>query len=327
MSRCSSLHRATFRRLSSDRSRPSPAEGGTAQPDTTSNSVVVWCRVAHNFLSALTGSFAMPAAENPTVAMIEAAYRHHHIDARYINCEVPPSALGAAVRGAVGMGWLGFNCSLPHKVAVIEHLDELAPSAAVIGAVNCVVRRDGRLVGENTDGQGFVASLRTVLDPRGRHFVVLGAGGAARAIAVESAFAGAATITVVNRDHARGEELVELLNTRTATSAELVVWNRTVAVPPLTDVLVNATSVGLFPDVDVRLDLDVRSLRPSLVVADVIPNPPTTRLLGDAASCGCVTLDGLGMCVNQGVASIELWTGVNVDPTPMRDELVRLFAG
>jgi len=99
-----------------------------------------------NFLSLLTGSFAMPAAENPTVAMVEAAYRHHGLDARYINCEVAPEDLGDAVRGARAMGWAGFNCSIPHKVAVIEHLDGLAASAAVIGAVNCAVRRDGRLV-------------------------------------------------------------------------------------------------------------------------------------------------------------------------------------
>src|ERR1700716_1257080 len=100
---------------------------------------------ALNFLSLLTGSFAFPAAENPTVAMIEAAYRHHRIDARYLNCEVAPGALGDAVRGARAMGWLGFNCSIPHKVAVTAHIDQLAESASVIGAVNCVVIRDGRL--------------------------------------------------------------------------------------------------------------------------------------------------------------------------------------
>ena len=100
------------------------------------------------------------------------------------------------------MGWAGFNCSLPHKVAVIEHLDGLAPSAEVIGAVNTVVATDGRLVGHNTDGQGFVESLRTVVDPAGLDVVVLGAGGAARAVAVETALAGAASVTVVNRDAA-----------------------------------------------------------------------------------------------------------------------------
>jgi shikimate dehydrogenase len=100
-----------------------------------------------NFLSVLTGSFATPAAENPTVAMVEAAYQHHHLDARYINCDVAPDALGDAVLGARAMGWAGFNCSIPHKVAVIEHLDGLGDSAAVIGAVNCVVRRNGRYIG------------------------------------------------------------------------------------------------------------------------------------------------------------------------------------
>ena len=107
------------------------------------------------------------------------------------------------------MGWKGFNCSLPHKVTVIEWLDELAESASLIGAVNCVVDRDGRWIGENTDGQGFVASLRTVVDPAGLSLVLLGAGGAARAIAVESALAGVASITVVNRERGRGAELAD----------------------------------------------------------------------------------------------------------------------
>ena len=132
--------------------------------------------------------------------MVEAAYRHHGLDARYLNCEVAPEALADAVAGARAMGWAGFNCSLPHKVAVIEHLDRLAPSAEVIGAVNTVVATDGELVGHNTDGQGFVESLRTVVDPAGLEVVVLGAGGAARAVAVETALAGAASVIVVNRD-------------------------------------------------------------------------------------------------------------------------------
>src|SRR5689334_16127073 len=197
----------------------------------------------HHFLSLLTGSFATPADENPTVAMIEAAYRHHGLDARYINCEVAPEALADAVRGARAMGWAGFNCSIPHKVAVIEHLDELAESAALIGAVNCAVDRGGRWVGENTDGQGFVSSLRTVIDPAGTSLVLFGAGGAARAIAVESALAGAAEITVVNRTRARGAELVELLNERTPARAQLVVWDGTYRVPADADVVINATSI------------------------------------------------------------------------------------
>src|SRR5262245_52329461 len=168
--------------------------------------------MSQNFLSALTGSFAQPAAENPTVAMIEAAYHHHGLPWRYINCEVAPAALGDAVRGARAMGWAGFNCSLPHKVAVIAHLDGLGESAAVMGAVNCVVRRNGKYIGENTDGKGFVQSLRGHCEPAGKTMVLLGAGGAARAIGVEMALAGARKITVVNRGEQRGRELVQLLN-------------------------------------------------------------------------------------------------------------------
>jgi shikimate dehydrogenase len=278
-----------------------------------------------SFLSILTGSFSTPAGENPTVAMVEAAYRHHGLDARYLNCEVAPESLGAAVRGARAMGWVGFNLSLPHKVTVIEHLDGLGESAAVIGAVNCVVRRDGRYVGENTDGQGFLTALRTVVDPAGKSLVVLGAGGAARAIAVEAALAGASRITIVNRGRERGAELVALLSERTPARAELEPWESDYRVAAGTDIVVNATSVGLAPDYDARLDLDVDSLEPAMVVADVIMNPPVTRLLRDAEARGCTVLDGLGMLVNQAVIGIRYWTGIDPDPGVMRRTLEQLF--
>lgn len=280
---------------------------------------------ALNFLSLLTGSFATPAAENPTVVMIESAYRQLRLDARYINCDVPPQALGDAVRGARAMGWIGFNCSIPHKLAVIPYLDELAESATIIGAVNCVINRQGRLTGENTDGQGFVTSLRTVADPSGQEFVVFGAGGAARAIAVEAALAGAAAITIVNRNRQAGVELVRLLDTRTPTRAAFVEWNHRYPVPETTQIVVNATSVGLFPDVDARLNIEHSSLRPTMVVADVIPNPPRTQLICEAEAAGCTTLDGLGMLVNQGVICIEKWTSITPDPTVMRETLEGLF--
>jgi shikimate dehydrogenase len=279
----------------------------------------------HNFLSKLVGSFATPAAENPTVAMIEAAFVHHGLDARYINCEVAPADLGDAVRGAKAMGWLGFNCSIPHKVAVIAHLDALGESAATIGAVNCVVKRGGRLIGENTDGKGFVESLRSLVDPAGKTLVLFGAGGAARAIAVESALAGARAITIVNRDPARGRELVALINGKTPAKADLVVWDKTFRAPPHADILVNATSIGLYPDIEGRLDLDLSSLTASMIVADVIPNPPRTLLIREAERKGCRTLDGLGMLVNQGVISIKHWTGVDVEAAVMRRKVEALF--
>ena len=282
--------------------------------------------MAHSFLSGLTGCFAMPAAENPTVAMVEAAYHHHGLDVRYINCEVAPEYLGDAVKGARAMGWIGFNCSIPHKVAVIDHLDGLGESAAVMGAVNCAVRRGDKFIGENTDGKGFLLSLRESIDPAGKRIVMFGAGGAARAIGVELALAGAKRITVVNRSEARGGELVDLLNGKTKTSAEFVHWRQPYGVSTETDVVINATSIGLYPNVDARLDLNTETLRPGLVVADVIPNPPRTRLIRDAEARGCRVIDGLGMLVNQGVIGVRYWTGVDVDPSVMRRTLESLFS-
>jgi shikimate dehydrogenase len=279
------------------------------------------------FVSTLTGSFSSPAAGNPTVAMIEAAYRHHGADARYLNCEVTAEGLGDAVRGARAMGWAGFNCSLPHKTTVISHLDGLAPSAQIIGAVNCAVRRGGGLIGENTDGQGFLAALRTVTDPAGRNVVLLGAGGAARAIAVEVALAGAAAITVVNRGSDRGVELTELIRDRTPAAAHFVPWDGPYPIPASAEVIVNATSIGLFPDVSARVPADLAAVAPGTVAADVIPNPPRTAFLADAAAHGCVTLDGLGMLVNQAVISTGHWTGLAADPAVMRRALDEIFAG
>jgi shikimate dehydrogenase len=279
-----------------------------------------------NFLSLLTGCFAQPVAENPTVVMMEAAYAALELDARYINCEVAPADLGAAVSGARAMGWRGFNCSLPHKVAVIEHLDAVAPSAAIIGAVNCVVNDGGRLVGENTDGKGFLTSLQGVVDPQGKRVVILGAGGAARAIAVETALAGARAITIVNRDVGRGETLAALVAAKTPVTAEFVPWRGRYAVADDVDVLINATSIGLYPGVDDAPDVDPATLRPGLVVADVIPNPPNTAFLKTARGRGATVLDGLGMLVNQGVIGIRLWTGREPDAGVMRAALERVFA-
>ena len=277
-----------------------------------------------DFLDELTGSFAQPARENPTVVMVEAAYRHHGLAWRYVNCEVAPDALGDAVRGARAMGWRGFNCSIPHKVAVLEHLDRLGESAAIIGAVNTVVRRGDALVGENTDGKGFLRALRAVRDPAGCRVVVLGAGGAARAIAVELGLAGAAHVTIVNRTRERGETVVALVDEETPADAVFVPWDTTYRVASDADVLVNATSIGLHPDTDATPDVDHDSLRADLVVADVIPNPPSTVLLRAAAERGCTTIDGLAMLVGQGVLAVRYWTGVDVDPTVMRQALLDL---
>jgi shikimate dehydrogenase len=280
-----------------------------------------------NFLSQLTGCFALPCAENPTVAMVEAAYQHHGLDWRYINCEVGPDKLADAVMGARAMGWVGFNCSLPNKVEVIQYLDGLGESAKIIGAVNCAVRRDDQFIGENTDGKGFLESLRETVDPAGKSLVMFGSGGAARAIGVETALAGLTKITVVNRSADRGQELATLLSEQTPAEVDFVKWDGEYSIPAGTNIVVNATSIGLFPDVDARLDLNMDTLTSDMLVADVIPNPPRTNLVREAEERGCTVIDGLGMLVNQGVIGIKYWTGIDVDPTVMRAKLEEIFGG
>jgi len=278
-----------------------------------------------NFLSQITGSFSTPSAGNPTVAIVEAAYKHHNLDFRYLNCEVLPKDLAAAVAGARAMNWAGFNCSLPHKVEVIKYLDGLGESASLMGAVNCVVRRDGKYIGENTDGKGFLTSLKTVVNPAGKSVAILGAGGAARAIAVELALEKVSKIIVVNRDKKRGMDLVDLINNKTSTKAEFKEWSGKYEVPRDIQILVNATSIGMSPDIDARIDINTNSFNSELVVADVIVNPPMTNLLKDAKAAGCQIVDGLGMVVNQAVLGVKYWTGQEVDPAVMRKKLLEVL--
>lgn len=281
---------------------------------------------APNFLQGLTACFGFPVAENPTQAMIEPAYAAMGLNWRYLTVEVRPENLGEAVRGARAMGFKGFNCTIPHKVEVIRHLNELTPAAEKIGAVNCVAIRDGHLLGENTDGKGFLQSVRSLRPVEGANVVLLGAGGAARAIAVELALAGAAKITIVNRNEERGRTLEKRLKEVTKTETAFVPWTDTYVPDSAVDLVVNSTSIGLYPDVDAVVPVSLAPLGPDAIVCDVIPNPPKTRLIRDAQARGLRTLDGLGMLVNQGVIGIELWTGgQSPDPCVMRAALEAIF--
>lgn len=274
----------------------------------------------NSFCPELVGSMSQGAAGNPTVAMVEAAFAHHDLNWRYVNMEVSPADLETAVKGARAMGFRGFNLSMPHKVAVIEHLDGLGESASLIGAVNCVVKRDDQFIGENTDGKGFLKSLQAVVDPKGQTIVLFGAGGAARAIAVELALAGAAKILVVNRSEDRGADLANLLNEKTGTQSEWVPWTDRYALPADAGIVINGTSIGLY-DAQAALDFDLDSLQAGAVVADVVFNPVETRLLRDAAARNCTPVDGLGMLVDQGVIGVHYWTGIDPNADVMRQAL------
>jgi shikimate dehydrogenase len=278
-----------------------------------------------NFKSELVGCFGQPVAENPTGAMQEAAFHALGLNWRYLTMEVAPAKLRDAIVGIRAIGMRGVNLTIPHKVAVMEHLDEIAPDAAIVGAVNTVRREGDRLIGENTDGKGFLRGVRADagVDPRGKRVIVLGAGGAARAIVTELALAGASDVLVVNRSVSRGEQMVTDLASKTKAPIRFEPWRGVYEVAGETDILVNATSIGLYPDVDAMPPVDLRGAHPRMLVGDVVFNPPETPLLRVARQRGLPVLDGLAMLVYQGVIGFELWTGRKAPESVMKEALAR----
>lgn len=281
-----------------------------------------------NYLDSLVGVFGHPVAENPTVVMIEAGFLAAGLEKwRYLTIDVTPDKLQQAMQALRILGFKGINLTMPHKVEVLPFLDEISEAAEKIGAVNTVVHRDGKLFGENTDGKGFVSGLQkdAGLDLAGGKVTVLGAGGAARAICVELALAGAARITIANRTLKKAEALGDRIRGRTGVASEAVELVPGYAVPGDTDIVVQATSIGLYPDTDKRPDINYDSITEKMTVCDVIPNLPNTIFLSEAAKRGSVTLDGLSMLVHQGVIGFKLWTGVDAPADAMKAALKKEF--
>lgn len=279
---------------------------------------------------------AHPAGHSLSPVMQDAAFEAAGIDARYEAWDVAPEALADAVERFRDGGMLGANVSVPHKRAVMALLDDVSEEAARIGAVN-TIRRDGsRLVGENTDAEGFLRSVREAgLEPEGRVIVLLGAGGAARAVAWALVGAGARELRIVNRTAASGEALAADVRggCRAAVRAFLV---GDPAAHVGADVWVNATSVGM---ARAGVHPDASPVAPEAlavgatggggapgVAVDLVYRPRRTRFLRDAATVGLTTIDGLGMLVHQGAASFRAWTGREAPTERMRRAVERALA-
>ena len=264
-----------------------------------------------NYRAQLVGVLGDPVDGNPTGVMEEAGFEHAGLNWRYITVKVLPEDLDDAMAGVKAFNMRGVNLTMPHKINVLKHMDELSEAAKVIGAVNTVVcREDGTMFGENTDGKGFVQSLADAgVSLKGTWVTILGAGGAARSIGVECALAGARTIDIVNRNAERGQALADIINEHTPADAEYLPWKGTAEIRDETDILINATCVGLHPDVDACPDIDFDAIRPDMVVCDVVFNPAETVFLKRAAERGAKCVDGLGMLTNQGCINFTLWTG------------------
>ena len=279
-----------------------------------------------NYRAELTGVFGDPVDGNPTGVIMEAGYEAAGLNYRYITCKVLPEDFDGAMAGMRAMNMRGVNLTMPHKIKVIPHLDELSEAARIIGAVNTVVSKNGRLFGENSDGKGFVKSLVDAgIALKGKKITMLGAGGAAKAIGVECALAGAEKITIINRSRMRGEELVKTITENTSTQAAYMPWEGTADIPADTQILINATCVGLHPDVDSCPDVHYGQIRPGMVVCDVVFNPAMPLFLKKAEAQGATVITGLGMLVNQAALNFEIWTGVKAPREIMMQALIKEF--
>ena len=261
-----------------------------------------------SYRAELVGLFGDPVDENPTGVMMEAGFKAQNLNYRYITLRVQKGNLKEAMEAVRLFGMKGVNLTIPHKVDVLPFLDELSPAAEITGAVNSVLNDEGRLIGENTDGKGFITSLMEegvfVAD---KIVTVLGAGGAARAVAVECALSGAKQIHIINRNEEKGQKLAALIQEKTKAQSDYLAWKGTAILPGDTNILVNCTCVGLYPDTS-KPDICYEDITGKMTVCDVVFNPPQTGFLKEAVQRGAKTVNGLGMLVNQGALNYSLWT-------------------
>jgi shikimate dehydrogenase len=273
----------------------------------------------------LCGVIGDPVRHTLSPAMHNAAIAELGIDYAYMAFHVKTSSLNAAIEGIRALGMRGLNVTIPHKVAAVQFLDELDPLARDIGAVNTIVNDEGKLTGYNTDAAGFLQSLDGAgFEPKGKKVVLLGAGGAARAMGFALAQAGS-EITILNRKPTLSQAALlsanlERISGSKVTALELNAANlKTVLIEA--DLLVNATSAGMEPAVD-ETPVPAELLKPGLTVFDVVYTPYETRLLREAAARGCRVISGLEMLVRQAALALELWTGMKAPLGVMREAAI-----
>lgn len=274
------------------------------------------------------GVFGHPIEHSLSPVMQNAALRAMNLDFVYVPFHVLPEKLEEAVAGVRALDLAGVNVTIPHKERIMSFLDEIGDEAKLIGSANTVVNDGGRLFGDSTDGRGFLRSIEAEWGKAdGNQAVVLGAGGSAKAVAFALAGTGW-NVAIANRTQSRAEELSRALNQAVGQDKSRVVgfegevFRESVREA---DLLVNTTSVGMYPDTD-SIPIDPELLHPGLSVYDLVYNPAETRLVGEARARGIRAMTGIKMLVHQGAISLEMWTGQQAPIDVMENAvMVRLF--
>jgi shikimate dehydrogenase len=282
----------------------------------------------HTRFGGLLGS---PVAHSLSPAMHNLSFAALNIDAVYLAFDVTGERLKETVRVFRDLNTYGFNVTMPGKKHVMEYLDEVSRSARLIGAVNTVVNENGKLIGYNTDGTGYTSALREHgFDPKGKEVTLVGAGGAACAAAVQMALDGVKTLHIVNRKSRSTDAayaLAQRINQATSCRADVAFLEDAQTLADLisgSDLLTNATPIGMAPETEASFLKDPSPLRSSLVVSDMVYNPRMTKLRRQAMEAGCKTIGGTSMLLWQGAEAFRLWTGKQMPVALVRE---RIFSG
>ncbi|NUU77819.1 shikimate dehydrogenase [Paenibacillus xylanilyticus] len=281
---------------------------------------------AYASLPILLGVMGDPIGHSKSPAMHNAALEAAGVNGLYMPLHVRPEQLEAAVKGIVALGYRGVNVTIPHKEEVMQYLDVIDESARLIGAVNTIVNEGGKLTGYNTDGIGYVRSLKeeAVPDLSGKQIAVLGAGGAARGVIYALALEKPERISILNRTAERASMLASDLRGHGMGDITGSGMEEAAAVLASADIVINTTAAGMHPHVD-DVPVNPELIREGTAVSDLIYNPLETRLLREARMRGCVVHGGLGMFVYQGAVAFEHWLGIPAPVETMRRAVLDSF--
>ncbi|MDP4094589.1 MAG: shikimate dehydrogenase [Bacillota bacterium] len=242
--------------------------------------------------------------------------RFMDIDLAYVTFKVEKNDLETAVKGLKALNIQGFNITVPYKKEIIKYLDENSKNALLMGAVNTVKYMDGRFYGYNTDADGFLRSFReeTGESLMGRKIAIIGAGGAARAIAAKAAMEDAKEICIINRTLSKAQEIAEVVNNNIKKTVSCFCTEDANSLDVLdeSEIIINATSIGMYPETEFSPVGSFKGFKKEQIVYDVIYNPGKTKFLADAEKAGCTIINGLGMLFYQAVYAYEIWTGIKL---------------